>query len=102
MPPVIDPAIEDEGVEARHGRISEHGKLEFSRAIVPLEIDAEGVLRILGWIALGPALNLEAALSLGAVRAVRKYQFHGTLPFPSGAAALRMRIDAQVGIEEVR
>src|SRR6185369_12842186 len=61
VPPVVDAAIQDQGVETLDRRIAEHREVKLRIAIIAFEIYTEGVLGVFGGVALGAALDLQAA-----------------------------------------
>src|SRR5256885_11530519 len=82
VPPIIDAAVENESIETLDWRISEHREIEFRGAVIAFKIDAERMLGVFSRVALCAALDLQAAINLGAGRAVGKNQLHreGALP----------------------
>src|SRR5439155_22364813 len=65
IPPIVDPTVQDQGIEFFNGRIREQWKIQFPRSINALEIYSKRMLRVLPGLSLGSALNLQSAVNLG-------------------------------------
>src|SRR5262245_18614429 len=62
MPPIIDAAVEDDGVVVDDGGVVVNRPMEFGVTVIVFELNTEGMLGIFAGLAAGSALNLNAGI----------------------------------------